>query len=240
MSESQPFAAYPATQDPGEQIRFRAAGAIGAVASVLIVLVAILDVVAVFKVWRAESLISDFVNTGGATSTGDMLDAANSVDSFRLIASLALLVAGIVFLVWVSRARNNAERFGGPDSQRRSRGWAVWGFICPVVDLWFPYQTMSDIYRASATRKPVSATLVTAWWVAFLLSTLIDQIGTRIVDNQVDVSSLHTDALLSTVSVVLTVVAAALIVLIIRQVNTWQSDPNRLPADAAPAAPFSA
>jgi hypothetical protein len=240
MSESQPFAAYPATQDSGEQIRFRQAGGIGSVAAVLIVLVAILDVVAVVKVWNASSLFDAFLNSGGATSSQEVLDAADSVDSFRLIASLALVVAGIVLLVWVSRVRNNAERFGGPDSQRLSRGWAVWGWICPVVDLWFPYQTMSDIYRASATRKPAKATIVALWWVAFLISTLVNQIGTRVVDNASDTSSLHTDALLSTVSAVFTVIAAGLIVMIIRQINAWQSDPNRLSAGSAQPAPFSA
>jgi hypothetical protein len=239
MSESQPFAAYPATQDNGEQIRFRPAGGIGSAAAVLIVVVAILDVLGVVKVWNAYNLINDFVNSDGATSAEDMLNAANSVDSFRLIALLATIVAGIVMLVWVSRVRNNAERFGGPGSQRLSRGWAVWGWICPVVDLWFPYRTMSDIYRASATRKPAKATIIAVWWLAFLVSTLINQIGTRIVENDTGVSALRTDALLSTVSAVFTIIAAGLIVMIIRQINAWQSDPNRLSAGSAQPTPFS-
>jgi Domain of unknown function (DUF4328) len=52
----------------------------------------------------------------------------------------------IAFVVWFRRARINAE--GHDYRQRRARGWAFWGWIIPIVNLWFPFQIMGDIRRA--------------------------------------------------------------------------------------------
>ena len=51
-----------------------------------------------------------------------------------------------LFVVCFYRARINAERYGY--RQRRARGWAIWGWIVPIVNLWFPFQIMGDIWRA--------------------------------------------------------------------------------------------
>jgi hypothetical protein len=32
---------------------------------------------------------------------------------------------------------------------RRVRGWAIGSSVCPVVNLWFPFMVVDDVYRAS-------------------------------------------------------------------------------------------
>ncbi|MEV0075874.1 PQQ-binding-like beta-propeller repeat protein [Nocardia neocaledoniensis] len=92
----------------------------------------------------------------------------------RSIALASQCAGAVVFLVWLWRARRNAEvLFAG--RHRRSIGWVIWGWVCPVVNLWFPHTIMADLVRASDPRTPggdlrgqPGIALVSAWWVAVL------------------------------------------------------------------------
>jgi Domain of unknown function (DUF4328) len=91
---------------------------------------------------------------------------------FDLAADATMLGLSILFLVWFYRARINAERHGYP--QRHARGWAFWGWIVPIVNLWFPFQIMGDIWRAGlpAGQRSETAWLPGLWWTCWLLSGL--------------------------------------------------------------------
>jgi hypothetical protein len=83
---------------------------------------------------------------------------------------LALLPTGIVCVIWFVRARVNADRIEVP--QPLSTAWAFWGWVVPVVFLWFPCMIMAGIWRASQTKpdrgRPM--VLVAAWWACWLLA----------------------------------------------------------------------
>lgn len=64
----------------------------------------------------------------------------------------AIAVVGIVFVIWLMRARENAENLS-PYPHRRTRGWLFGGWLVPVVNLWFPKQIVDDIWRASSPRQ---------------------------------------------------------------------------------------
>jgi len=87
-------------------------------------------------------------------------------------ADITIFGLSILFVVWFYRARINAERHGY--RQRRARGWAFWGWIVPIVNLWFPFQIMGDIWRAGlpAELRGETAWLPALWWTCWLLSGL--------------------------------------------------------------------
>jgi len=78
----------------------------------------------------------------------------------------------ILFVVWFRRARIDAELQDYP--QRRARGWAFWGWIVPIVNLWFPFQIMGDIWRAGlpALERAKTAWLPVLWWACWLLAAI--------------------------------------------------------------------
>ncbi|MFJ3219515.1 DUF4328 domain-containing protein [Kitasatospora sp. NPDC086801] len=203
-----------------------------AVAVVLITVELLREVAVSATVWRDYSLLHDYIN--GAATYAD-LEAADADALTAVSSTTAIFVvwaaAGVAFLVWLWRARINAESMGGRDSQRRSRGWVVGSWTTPVVNLWYPYQVVSDIWQASAPRRPVSGTLVKAWWVFFVLAGLVKPFQWRMADpahweSEKDVvSAANVTSLLT----VLLLVAGVLLVLVIRQVTTWQ---NRAPGTA--------
>jgi hypothetical protein len=100
--------------------------------------------------------------------------SAQYFTDFRLdkAADITIFGLSILFVVWFYRARINAEWHGYP--QRRARGWAFWGWIVPIANLWFPFQIMSDIWRAglSAEQRRKTAWLPALWWTCWLLSGL--------------------------------------------------------------------
>jgi Domain of unknown function (DUF4328) len=98
----------------------------------------------------------------------------HSLIDFRLDKADDITIFGlsILFVVWFRRARINAERHDY--RQRRARGWTFWGWIVPVVNIWFPFQIMGDIWRAGlpAQQRRKTAWLPALWWTCWLLSGL--------------------------------------------------------------------
>jgi hypothetical protein len=84
------------------------------------------------------------------------------------VSSFGFLVAMVVFVVWFYRARVNAEGRGWP--QRWSPGWAIGAWAVPVVNFWFPFLIMVDIWRAGLPEQERAsrAALPGTWWACLL------------------------------------------------------------------------
>jgi len=195
-------------------------------ATVLVLIVLLRETVVVVDNWRAYELIHAYVN--GTASVADLAaadnDALTAVSSSTLLTVLLWMSTGVTFLVWLWRARINAESLGDPDIQRRTRAWVVASWITPVVNLWYPFQIVSDIWQASSPRRPAAGTLVKAWWAGFVLAGLVKPIQWRLASQDWHSEG---DALSNAnASLLLTVLIAAtgvLIILIIKQVTAWQT-----------------
>lgn len=132
-------------------------------------------------------------------------------------ADITIAGLSILFVVWFYRARINAERHGY--QQRRARGWAFWGWIVPIVNLWFPFQIMGDIWRAGlpAEQRRETAWLPALWWTCWLLSGLgIYGAGSMSVNSG---SVPHITADPNAASLCFLAVAGALLIAIIRTVS---------------------
>ncbi|GAB4583916.1 DUF4328 domain-containing protein [Nocardia sp. IFM 10818] len=93
-------------------------------------------------------------------------------------------VFGILLVIWLYRARANAELLCGAP-HRLSRGWVFAGFL-PIVNWFAPPIVLDDVQRASdpgtapnSARLPANSTtpLVVLWWASWFLSVLLWCIG---------------------------------------------------------------
>ncbi|HEY0495280.1 MAG TPA: DUF4328 domain-containing protein [Kutzneria sp.] len=130
---------------------------------------------------------------------------------FLMLYVVGRLAAAVVFIVWLWRVRANAELVAGAQSQRLGRGWAIGCWFCPVVNLWFPYRYVVDVWRASRPARGADG-LVLAWWLTWLAGNLIGTFGANDPGHTVTI-----------VSSALEVAAAVPAVLIIRKISEWQS-----------------
>jgi hypothetical protein len=114
------------------------------------------------------------------------------------VASLVLLVVGILFLLWFHRAAANAVSAGM--HARRSPVLATISFIIPILNLWWPYQSTCDMLPPEHPGRLA----VRRWWALWIGCTIagVATAGAAFTLNDVAL------ALTTAVGVVLAVLAA--------------------------------
>ncbi|MFJ9736397.1 DUF4328 domain-containing protein [Streptomyces sp. NPDC101169] len=155
-----------------------------------------------------------------------MADALH--DWSRFAQTLTLLAAAVMFLRWFHRIRVNAEVFD-PSGHTKSRGWAIWGWFCPVVNLWFPRRVALDIWDASATsaNQPGHG-LVNSWWTLLMVSLLAGRAAEWRYDTARGVVGWRHALRQMMVADALDAAAAVLAVLVRLRPGSWLTPPVRL------------
>ncbi|MFI6324024.1 DUF4328 domain-containing protein [Nonomuraea sp. NPDC050556] len=118
--------------------------------------------------------------------TAPELVAQMEIDTFNNAAALlekarrySYILAAVLFLVWLMRARSNAESLV-PVPHRHAEAWGIFGWA-PVVNLWIPKRFADDIWSASqpgglrtgSLRTEPRSGLIWAWWLTWLLATYL-------------------------------------------------------------------
>ncbi|MGW2746459.1 DUF4328 domain-containing protein [Streptomyces sp. NPDC001450] len=84
------------------------------------------------------------------------------------------IVAIVLFLVWFSRCRRNAQLLS-PTPLPGSAAWAVLAWLIPVFHFWVPRGLVLDVHRASGpgTAEGRDRVLVNVWWAAWVGHALV-------------------------------------------------------------------
>lgn len=148
-----------------------------AVASVaLAVLVAVVQVVSAVTAFDARTRFQEVLSTGGSTA-----DVLTTYDWVVMALAPVLLATYVVTCLWLSAARANAVAISPRVPHARSQLWVWLGWWVPVVALWFPYQVVRDVQRAST---PSGRTLALGpWWTAWLVFLFGSRITSQLAGN---------------------------------------------------------
>ncbi|WP_159372878.1 DUF4328 domain-containing protein [Nocardia caishijiensis] len=151
-----------------------------------------------------------------------------------LLSLLVMLVVFIVLVGWMLRTQRNA-RTVSPVSHHLSAPWAFWGWVVPVVSLWFPPLFLHDIAKASNPQQR-GTPLVPLWWIAWLTAWLTFWAGTVLTTSGIsddhdtiqtlrdsEVDSLFTFSLLRTVAALLFLAAGILLSATVLKISRAQS-----------------
>ena len=79
-------------------------------------------------------------------------------------------IVGVLFLLWFARSAHNAVALRLP--ARREPAAGVAGFIIPIINLWWPYQSTSDLLPPGDSRRP----LVLRWFVLWVVGGFVGAI----------------------------------------------------------------
>lgn len=112
--------------------------------------------------------------------TRDDYDAATTArtlapyaDVFTISAVLAG-ITGVLYLAWLWRAARQAS---GPRPYHR--GWILFGWVVPGVNLWLPPRIVHDLWVSSGRFTPAGrhavGAVVTAWWGSVLAAITLAQ-----------------------------------------------------------------
>ncbi|MFI6585074.1 DUF4328 domain-containing protein [Embleya sp. NPDC050493] len=149
----------------------------------------------------------------------------------------------VVFVIWFHAARGNIDAYPGRQGRTLSRGWAIGGWFCPVVNLWFPPMIAQEVWRASDPRAPHvgGATpgrlvLVWGWWITFVVGQtaggLLRLLGPEgdpdtsspTFDPIVDAEAAHAAGLARTAIFVLQIVATGFAIALVARITTFQNE----------------
>lgn len=109
----------------------------------------------------------------GDFSALDVYPVYESLSAVVTVASvLALVAAGVLWMIWQYRV---AQRATG--RTRRTPGWHAWSWVIPVVSLWFPYQNISDLWRAFGRARPSWLGL---WWGLWIGGSVATSVSSRL------------------------------------------------------------
>jgi hypothetical protein len=118
------------------------------------------------------------------TVSGSSAQASEDRAAFlETILLFAILIAGVVWLMWQNRAQSNLRALG-TQGLRFTPGWVVGWWLIPVANLALPPQTMSELWKGSDPKagavdwKSVKLTsLLPLWWAAWLARLVLSTIG---------------------------------------------------------------
>ena len=93
-------------------------------------------------------------------SVGASLWSAVVYALLGVLSGLISLAAGVLALIWLWRARRNADLIA-PDQQRWSSLWVWLGWIVPGFSYFIPKQVIDDVWRSTV---PGAEEPETGWW----------------------------------------------------------------------------
>jgi hypothetical protein len=192
-----------------------------------VVAYAVTAAVSVVIIHEFMAELQRLIDAGDTNTQPQFASTSAGLSALSNLTSIVTIVVGIVVLIWFHRAASNAEALGLP--QRRSPGWAVGGFILPIVNFWFPYQSACDFFPpGSPDRK-----LVGRWW-AFWLSA---QLSSFVVF-AAGIVSLEFGLVLVAAQAVLYLMAAQSFVVMVDRAIEVHTDLRTLASGAAPGGPW--
>ncbi|GAA4706126.1 protein of unknown function (DUF4328) [Promicromonospora umidemergens] len=130
-----------------------------------IVLACVWSAVQVLKLALAPAA-ADALREAAAAGYGAYDSAFTGYDLAAILSFAVQLATYIVTCLWLYTSRSTAVAATPGLVHQRSKVWAWLGWWVPIVSLWFPYQVVRDIRRATAT-GPVSG--IGGWWAAWLV-----------------------------------------------------------------------
>ncbi|MGH3704261.1 MAG: DUF4328 domain-containing protein [Agromyces sp.] len=175
----------------------------------------------VILLWVVNSVATIGVEMFGIIAVGDFLsgydtaiDRLDKYDQGTLVVSILssafMIPAGVLWAIWQNRV---AKQVTGT---RRSPGWHAGSWFIPIISLWFPYQNISDLWRAVGRIRP---SWQIAWWLLWVVGNYVIQLSTRSYLAAEDLESFRVAMWMSLVGEVILLAAAPLALLVIRGIT---------------------
>lgn len=167
-------------------------------------------------------------------------------DTLRIIGTLqfiARFTASIVFLIWFYRAHQNLQALGVRRA-RYSSPWTVFLFLVPILNLYYAYDLVKELWRQSSPdlgfsdaflkqhaftleHYPSKTALVGLWWGCMIASVFTARISLTIISHPPSISDRMTGTWIDLISDAFAAAASILLILIVRSTAARQEEKRR-------------
>ena len=112
------------------------------------------------------------------SSDGDAISQARRlIDTLGLVELGMRLATAIVFIRWMVVLHRNAVKWA-PKRIRHSEMQITLSFFIPILNLFWPFQAMMDLWRASSLPgRQLPPTLVIRWWTLWIGAGFLNSFG---------------------------------------------------------------
>lgn len=164
-----------------------------------------------------------------------------------LIHIVVFIATVIVFCMWLHRAYKNLTALGNPKSAlNHSPAWAVGSFFVPFANLVIPFRAIKETWAKSdpsvphnnyvAPSEPSAPLLFNAWWTFWLISNFANNAAFRLSLRASTPGEVYVATWLDMIGDLLTIPAAVLAILVVREIDRRQEERSRR-VTYAPQAP---
>lgn len=150
-----------------------------------------------------------------------------------VIEVLLYITTVVAFLLWLYRSHENLPAFGiRKNTLEYSSGWAVGSFFVPFVTLVVPYRAIKEVWSKSVPNSadlfphPSPPGFFPLWWAAWLLTNFVGQAYLRL--SWSGRLSPEASSVWATVTSVLNILAAMLVIMVIREIDRQQLESAKL------------
>ena len=105
----------------------------------------------------------------------EMIRASDMLIIVVMLAFWVIFILAIVFFImWFRRAYYNLHQLSWHNA-RYTEGWAAGSWFVPIINLWWPYQIMVDIWKGTQNAlrqrlgEPQSTAIIGWWWGLHLI-----------------------------------------------------------------------
>jgi hypothetical protein len=224
---------------PVQHGHVRPVAGLGVAASVLIVATVLAACAMTVTDWMTAGVVAAYTAKTAGVTVADLDSADRATTATSTVYLITLVASAIVFVTWLYRARVNTDLLHPATRHRRGRGWAIGGWICPIVNLWFPFQVVTDVWKASKPdllpgRPDLSDVpdnpLIRVWWVLWLGVWLVDRYTVGVLGSARTPADFTNVAVAGTLQTLLLAGAGVLVIVVIRQIGGWQEATGAAPA----------
>jgi hypothetical protein len=211
------------------------------VLSTLLVIGIVGDVVNIVVTFLEIQTLERFQN--GLTSIQGVDDAFDRSRVVGIGVIVVYLGAVVVWLVWQHRGQSNLVALAVP-RLTFTPGWAVGWWLIPIANLWKPFQTMRELWKASdgdeAWWRSPTWPVIGWWWACWVVFNILYNTTIRFYGSvSATVRSYIIGDRFSIAGDLVSIVAGVLAISIVRSVTDRQAGLERIVADriAVPARP---
>ena len=155
---------------------------------------------------------------------GERIDRLIALSSAEIAAAL---VAGILFISWLYTAHHSARMDRA--ALRHASGWAIGGWFVPVLNLWRPFQMVTDVRRGATGDRDADVPRTQGWWWGTLLASYVlssvsgwfydEAASTPDAEPGAYLEALATAARWERYTCALTILAAVLAIVVVREIS---------------------
>lgn len=163
--------AQPLNQPAYQPAMVNAIGKLATATKALLIVVGVFSLATIGVEAFGIAAASSYLN--GDDVAADVFDSYDQISSVIALLNVpALIATAVLWFSWQYKAAKLATGL-----TRRSPGWHVGSWFVPFVSLWFPYENISDLWRANGRSRP---SWLIVWWLLWVVSNAITWISSRI------------------------------------------------------------